>query len=471
MLGLNFPLPASTPAVDPSDLTDQLRDAFTNKFLQQRGIPLGQSPLMPVTVPTPFGSTVTIPSVADQWSSALKAAETHAPNPNDALIADAQAKIAAANTLRHAYDSYPTTQFTPYTPPPAVQRQNAEMPNRVAPRTDPVAGLGALLASFIDPVHAGQFGAAPLQASQAVADRDTKDALARFQYEQELNNQRYNDANQMRSQQMQIDQNNLAGSDKAANQNALSQFNAQLNQAIQDADISGNTAKLQQLNQMKDAFNTYLSNKADADVLGRRMTDMLGQNKSIMDANNELQKNQVGLVRNLYDLESNANIAQDRQAEAERHNREMEANRKLGIDNAFKIGQARVDVANKNADTRIEALKQKFNPGGKMAPVTAAVQGVSKARQEAQIAQQRYTDALARNFGRIDPVSRKAFEDTIANANKNLQDALAYQSSVSQSSPAGNVPYNPLQSGNTILSAAPLGGTAQSLFEKYGKKK
>lgn len=94
---------------------------------------------------------------------------------------------------------------TPYQAPPMPVREQVAFPERATPRDEPVSGIMAALAGFIDPSGAGRYAAAPLQAALAQANTETEDRMARFRYAVQQADTNYDDAFAAREGQVRLD--------------------------------------------------------------------------------------------------------------------------------------------------------------------------------------------------------------------------------------------------------------------------
>ena len=124
------------------------------------------------------------------------APKIYAPNQYDMAGIEARAKGAGASAEQDYYANNPLPQLQAYlvnggTAPTHVQ---AEIPNRVAPRENPIASAIAGIAGLIAPRFAGELNSAPLEASRAVANQQTEDAFRRYGLQQAQNEQNYQDA-------------------------------------------------------------------------------------------------------------------------------------------------------------------------------------------------------------------------------------------------------------------------------------
>jgi hypothetical protein len=165
------------------------------------------------------------------------------PNVFDQQAAQGASQAAGATAQQGVLDSVKPNpkDFTwdNYTPQPYPTRESVPIPERQPARTDPMASILAAIAGFIAPREAGQFGAAPLQAGQAVADQNYKDAITGYEMRNAAVSQAFGDAISKRADQQNTDLYNRAGADKAAGD--LSE--AQLKYAGMAAPVAGAAAE------------------------------------------------------------------------------------------------------------------------------------------------------------------------------------------------------------------------------------
>ncbi len=149
------------------------------------------------------------------------ASNTAASGPNSADVAAvqgaAQQQGAAAQqaVLNQTKPDEKDYQWENYQAPPMPERQTVPIPQRGAPRTDPMSAILAAIAGFISPQAAGEFGAAPLQAGNAVADQQYKDALQGYEARNAVVGQTFADQMAARDSQVKTDLYNREGTQTA----------------------------------------------------------------------------------------------------------------------------------------------------------------------------------------------------------------------------------------------------------------
>jgi hypothetical protein len=156
-------------------------------------------------------------------------------NGQQAQLAAQQAAMPVVNPQDPRYN------YTAYQPDALPKHQQIDIPTRPAPGNDPESRIFSLLAGAVDPINAGHYGAAPMQAALGYANQQYDDKQQQYTLAQQQADRMYNDQLRQFENAQQIALMNRQGAQQAA----ASIGNAQDKRAYEQADVVGQQAGLQ----------------------------------------------------------------------------------------------------------------------------------------------------------------------------------------------------------------------------------
>lgn len=310
----------------------------------------------------------TLPSLVDNYGTAMEEAAKLAPNPYAPQELFARTQAEKENKLAQFLDANPMPQMglreaLGYVDMP--HRQAVALPDRVRPQVDPLSQGIATLAGLFQPASMGALAGIPYRSAVESADRATGDARQRYALERERADTEFGDRLQERQATLQHAQQANAVANENSQigyQNLLAARNARLQSAQLGAQGDASGALAQGYGQMGKQSSEYSVAQTKAGLLGQQVKaagdeqarqDELGYRRG-----NLLMQGMFGLQNAQIRGDTSRDVAQtgaeSRQAVA---NTMSESRIK-----AAEIGKsARIATANIQAQVRQTLAKGKFS--------------------------------------------------------------------------------------------------------------